>query len=268
MNETTCPSCGAPYIGDAAFCSRCGAPRTGALATSPPAAVAGPVDKHFVFTGGALGLFGRVIAFGFGLFLIVPAPWIVCWFYRWLVGKIEGRYGTRLSFHGTPGSVWVLTTLYGLLFLSGIAWGRFTGSNGEPNVWAEVGFQIANNLASIVIGYFFFRWMIGSTAVDGSRLTLTAGLGKYVGWMVLVMLATLTIIGWAWVACAMYRWLSGTVEGAPGRFTFTARGHQLLGRTLLYLLFCVPIVTIPWAIRWYLVWYVEQFRLEEGAQGA
>ena len=27
------------------------------------------------------------------------------------------------------------------------------------------------------------------------------------------------------------------------------------------ILFCLPIVTIPWATRWLYAWYIEQFRL-------
>ncbi len=265
MNEPICPSCGAAYHSDAAFCSRCGAPRPGAVAGRAASEVAWS-GKDFELTAGAVGLFGRMLAMGVAAMLIVPAPWALCWFYTWLVEKVQGRHGVKLSFHGTPGGVWVLTTLYGVLFLGSFAFSAWQASAEEPSAWAEGGYQLVNNVASVVLGWLLFRWTIGNTALDGQRLTLTAGLAKYFGWMVLVMLSVLTIIGWAWAACAMYRWLTGTIEGAPGRFTFAAKGHQLLGRTLLYILFIIPLVTMPWAIRWYFAWFVEQFRFEEGGE--
>ena len=263
MQDSLCSSCGAPFHTDATFCSRCGAPRPGAAAPVAASESYDSAGKDFELTCGALGLFVRWIALTITVFLIVPAPWAICWYMGWLVENVRGRHGSKLAFHGTPASVWVLTTLYGALTIGGIAWSVWIAANEDPGPWADAGFQIANNLASIVLGYFFFRWMIGNTDFAGNRLTLTAGLGKYFGWMVLFMLSFFTIIGWAWVACALYRWLAGTVEGAPGRFTFVARGHQMLGRTLLALLFSIPVVTLPWAIRWYFGWYIEQFRYQE-----
>ena len=263
MTESTCVACGAAFIDDAAFCSRCGSHRAEALAGPLPVVSPRLSGKDFNFTGGALGLFGRSILLGASLFLIAPLPWILCGLYSWFVGKVEGRYGAKLTFHGTPGSVWVLTTLYGLWFVGGIIFNVGLSSTDEASPWAKTGFEIGNNLASIVFGWFFFRWMISNVALSGHRLTMTAGLAKYFGWMLLVMLSIFTIIGWAWALCAMYRWLAGTVRGAPGRFTFTTKGHQFLGRSLLYILFMLPIVTFPWAVRWYLAWLVEQFHFEE-----
>ena len=265
MSEPICPSCGAAFVADAAFCSRCGAPRAGATPapTSPGGDLASFSGQDFTLTAGALGLFGRAIALTLAMFLIAPAPFALCWFYTWVVEKMQGRHGSRLSFHGTPGSVWVLTTLYGLLIVGGIAWSAGVAATEEPSEGAQTVFQIVNNLASVTIGFFLFRWMINSLALDGRRLQFTASFLKYLGWSILLVASVVTIIGWAWVACGMYRWLAATVEGASGRFKFTAKGHQFLGRTILYILFMLPIVTMPWAMRWFLAWFVEQFRFEE-----
>jgi|GEM_PF-2764161 len=258
MPDTICPSCGGTILAEAAFCSQCGGPLAGTR-------VAPASQYDLELTASALGLFGRMIFLVLGFVLVVPAPWIICWFYEWLVESVQGRLGSKLAFHGTPQSVWVLTTVYGVLIYGGMVlalWIQFTE---DPQPWIEPLFQVVNNLASFVLGWYFLRWMIGHISLDGHRLSLTAGLAKYFGWTLLLAASFLTIIGWAWVTCALYRWLTGTVEGAPGKFTFTAKGHQLLGRSVLYILGILPIVTIPWVGRWFFAWLIEQFRYEEPA---
>lgn len=212
----------------------------------------------FDFTAGALGLFGRSLLAGIGMILIVPAPWVVCWYYEWLFSVVQGRWGSRLEFRGTPGSVWVLTTLYGVLIVANIAYGA-TQEQGETNVAFDIGFQ----LASLVLGWALWRWMVSQLELNGARLRLGASLLGYVGWMLLLYLSIITIIGWAWVTVFFYRWLAGTVDGAPGRFGFKGEGHQILWRTLAMILFMLPVLTIPWAIRWYMAWLVEQITYEE-----
>lgn len=258
MPDTICTSCGGTILPEATFCSHCGSPRAGT-------AVALPSQFDFELTASALGLFGRAIFLMLGFILVVPAPWITCWFYEWFVESVQGRQGSKLAFHGTPQSVWVLTTFYGVLIYGGGVIGAWVELSEDPEPWIVLLFQIVNNVGSIVLGWLFLRWMIGHTSLDGRRLSLTAGLAKYFGWTLLLAVSFFTIIGWAWVACALYRWLTGTVEGAPGKFTFTAKGHQLLGRSVLYILGMLPIVTIPWTLRWFLAWLIEQFRYEEPA---
>ena len=174
---------------------RCGAARSEG-APAPAAAVSASLSGwDFAFTGSALSLFGRALALVLAMFLVVPAPWATCWFYTWFIGKVRGRYGSRLSFHGTPGSVWVLTTLHGFVILSGIGWDIWTASAEDLNEWAEAGFLIVNDLASFAVGFFLFRWVIGSIALDGQRLRLSASFAKYLGWTILLALSVVTIIG-------------------------------------------------------------------------
>lgn len=258
MPDSVCPSCRGTILAEAAFCSQCGSPRT-------RTAVAPASQFDFELTASALGLFGRSIFLILGFLLVIPAPWIICWFYEWLVESVRGRVGSRLAFHGTPQNVWVLTTLYGLLIYGGMILALWTQFTEDPQPWIDPLFQVTNNLASFVLGWYFLRWMIGHISLDGHRLSLTAGLAKYFGWTLLLAVSLFTIIGWAWVSCALYRWLTGTVQGAPGKFAFTAKGHQLLGRSVLYLLGMLPIVTIPWVGRWFFAWIIEQFCYEEPA---
>ena len=267
MPFVNCVSCGSPIGDDATFCAKCGTPRPDAAIT--PADAVSTVhhsEKDFELTASALGLFGRALLMGIGMLLIVPAPWLVCWFYEWLIENIQGRRGSKLTFDGTPGSVWILTTLYGLFFIANVAGGAHFEEDDTSG--AALSFQVGIQLASFALAWAMFRWTAGRLQLDGRRLKLTAGFLGYLGWNVLVYISIITIIGWAWVSVLFYNWLANKTVGAPGRFTFVAKGHQILWRTLAYILFMVPIVTIPWAIRWYFAWLVEQFRFEETAPQA
>ncbi len=255
-----CLSCGATIADGAAFCQRCGTPRATAAPEDPRALQ--PASEGFELTAGALGLFGRSILLMIGMFLIVPAPWLVCWFNEWLVENIRGRDGDRAVFRGTPGSVWVLTTLYGLVMVANIV----NSNREDPYGWLQAVVQVG----SIALTWAYFRWFTSQVEFDGRRLNLRAGLPGYIGWNLLIYLSILTIVGWAWVTVFMYRWLTRSVEGTEGNFTFTAEGHQFLWRTVVAILFCLPIVTMPWAIKWMYSWLVSQVRFQpsSGAAGA
>ena len=61
---------------------------------------------------------------------------------------------------------------------------------------------------------------------------------------------------------AFYRWIARHVQDAGGQVRFMGKGHQVLWRTIVYVLFSLPIVTLPWAARWLLRWLVRQFELD------
>ena len=81
----------------------------------------------------------------------------------------------------------------------------------------------------------------------------------------LVAVSTLTIIGWAWAKAAMYRWVARNVRGSGTEFRFHGLGHQILWRTVVCVLGCCLIVTIPLMVQWLIRWYVQNVSITRRA---
>src|SRR5262247_187301 len=43
------------------------------------------------------GLLGRVIVYVIGMMLVIPAPWVATWFYRWFVSRLQVPSRPNLS---------------------------------------------------------------------------------------------------------------------------------------------------------------------------
>ena len=256
-----CGSCGATLDPEQAFCASCGQPTSSAAsAAAPTSPQAGPVT--FELTASALGLFGWSLLFGICLILVVPAPFAFVSFWRWLYGHLVPSDGRFLEFKGQPGDVWVFTTAYGVLLWS---------SGFVEGIWEDN--EIIVGIATLIrlIGTFVMMWWgLRLTAFwtnrDNRRLGFGGSLLGIVGWNLLTYVGFVTIIGWAWVYEFFSRWIAGYVQGLNGTLNFIGKGHQILWRAFATLLFCIPIVTIPWATLWFYAWYVEQFRIEENSQ--
>ncbi len=273
-----CATCGALIEESVRFCSGCGAPapageaaapvapagaaeriwreRSGAprpreeLPAQPGAAAAPaalPATGRFDFTGEALGFFFRGVGALLGSMLVIPAPWVVCWFAKWFVGKVRLSSGTALTFTGTPGSVAVLAVVYGLFLLA--------SSNTENDeLWSSI-----LSLAGIPLSWAFFRWYVNHAQLGAGSFRFDGSVWGYIGWTLLTYLSILTIVGWAWVMAVFYRWIAGNVRHAEGTVQFVGQGHQILWRIPALILFCLPIVTMPWAIKWIVCWLIQQF---------
>ena len=289
MAEITCLSCGATIADEAQFCARCGTPRPDAAAppSADPVAYTPTHGPDFTLEAGALGLLGRSFVMGLGMLLVVPAPWIICWWYEWLYSEIGGRKGAALMFRGTPGSVWILTTIYGV-----VIWGNgIRGAVQEQGSSSTVA-DILVQVLSLVLGWALLRWAINHSELDDSRLNFYGGLLPYVGWSILLWLSFFTIIGWAWVMVLMYAWIFSKISGAPGKFHLLAKGQQILWRSIVMMLPVVPLLiavglgaaggeqpspaaagavlvgflpmlALPWTLRWYLAWLIEQIHYHE-----
>ncbi len=77
----------------------------------------------------------------------------------------------------------------------------------------------------------------------------------------LTALAFITIIGWAWVMTATFRWVCRHIERSSKKLVFVAGGWSMLWRTLLFGLLCALIIPIPWMLRCYTRWVTVQFHL-------
>lgn len=253
-----CSACGAQVQDTAAFCPNCGT-RLSSSTTPTHSVAVGAGIEHFDLQTSALGLFFRSLGAGIGMALVVPAPWIVCWFARWFISQVRLDGQPRLSFRGSPASIAPLAIAFGLAILVALIPGRDAGLT-----W----WQALANLAVVLLGYLFVRWFVNNTDIAGSSLQFDGSFWGYLGWLVFIYVSVITIIGWAWVGAAYYRWLAKHSRKAGGELRFVGKGHQLLWRTLVYILFCIPVVTIPWSIRWLARWAVQQFELDRRAATA
>ncbi|MBC9882645.1 DUF4339 domain-containing protein [Bradyrhizobium sp. INPA01-394B] len=229
----------------------------GSAAGAPPIIPAGGPPMT---GGGALaadfspfGLLGRSIVFVIGMLLVIPAPWVTVWFYRYVTSNIRVPGRPNFGFAGQPMDIWWALMGNALLTYAGA-----TGVSYAP-------------LVATVINAFFawvvLRWIVANLTSNGERLPLSfqgSAIG-YVGWYLLMMISTVTIIGWAWVLAYWMRWICRNTEGTRREIAFNASGWQLLWRTIVFSLACSLIIPIPWMLRWYGNWYVSQFALVDRA---
>ncbi len=208
----------------------------------PSLSSAGPLRPDFP----VWGLFGRALLYLVGQILIVPAPWTVTGFYRFVCQHISLPDGRSLRFTGQPADIWYI--LIGLAIL----------------VWLHnvhhAGVIGAVTLATILLTMPVLRWFCANLSTeDGQfKLSFDGETLAWLGWNVLLAVSVLTVIGWAWVLKAMMQWICRNIRGTV-RLTFNATGLSILGHGLLLALMCVFVIPIPWAVRWYADWFASQF---------
>ncbi|MFT4120164.1 DUF4339 domain-containing protein [Bradyrhizobium sp.] len=196
------------------------------------------------------GLLGRSIVFVIGMFLVIPAPWVTVWFYKWITSHIQVPSRPNLGFAGQPMDVWWALMGNGLLAYAGL-----------------IGVSAAPLLATILnafLGWIVIRWIAANLTSNGERLPISfqgSAIG-YVGWYLLLLISSITIIGWAWVLSFWMRWICRNIDGTRREIVFNASGWQILWRTVVFSLVSSLIIPIPWMLRWYGNWYVSQFALQ------
>jgi hypothetical protein len=136
---------------------------------------------------GAFELLGRSIVFVIGMLLVIPAPWVATWFYRWMASRIQVPGRPNFGFVGQPMDIWYVLIATAILSYAGVS-----------------GSSIAQLVALVVqafLAWMIVRWIAGNLSSNGGRLPIDfkgSAIG-YVGWYVLLYISAITIIGWAWV---------------------------------------------------------------------
>jgi hypothetical protein len=227
--------------------------------SAPPAlagnrAVAGAAAGAAAGTGvtadfTTFGLFGRVVLFVLGTFLIVPAPWVATILYRWCIERIRVPGRPNLAFTGQPLDIWYVFMLTGLIAYAGVS-----------GIWWLTYLMIPVNA---FLGWMAIKWIASNISSDGQKLPISfeGSPWGYIGWFVLMYVSLITIVGWAWVTTAWMRWMCSKLTGTRRAVVFKGTGLSVLWRTLVFALACVVIIPIPWMIRWYADWYISQFEL-------
>jgi hypothetical protein len=214
------------------------------------------------------GLFWRAVVTAIGIVLVIPAPWVGPWFYKWLCERVSLPDGRPLTFSGKPGDIWYVFVLLGAVFWIGLIdkpgdISHVFGVSGAT-IWIEVdkygGYvQLATMFLSWILAVLLLKWLCAhaSTADGRLKLSFEGGYLPYIGWNILLALSALTIIGWAWVLKYMLRWICRNVRGTA-EFAFTGTGLAILWRTLVVGLLSILIIPIPWMVRWYTRWIISQ----------
>lgn len=216
-------------------------------AAEAPIAGRGPMRADFP----VWGLFWRLLAFGVSIALILPAPWVGVWFYRWLAERIALPSGERLRLMGAVKDSWHIFAGLGVTSYLDPA---------TQGTDLHLPITLIGLFANIWLGLALIGWFTRSLWGDrnGVKLSFAGGYWPYFGWVLLFGLSMLTVIGWAWAAKYQMRWLARQVRGSHS-FEFAGTGVEILWRTLVLALGMGLLIPAPWALRWFSNWWVGQF---------
>jgi hypothetical protein len=218
-----------------------------------------PVVASAGYSGGPLSIdFGileftwRSIVLLIGLVFIVPAPWAVVWYLRWIVPCVHVPGRPNLSFAGQ--AMTLVPWYFGAIILAiGVA---LTGIQWLSNLMF---------LVQIVLYWLFLKWFVANLASNGQPLgfSFSGSFWAYLGWTVLTAISFVTIIGWAWVYVAWMRWFCRNIQGSRREAIFNGTGLEFLWRAIVAAIASSFIIPIPWMYRWMSRWLASQTVLVE-----
>ncbi len=218
----------------------------------PPASAGGLGNGSLSIDFGILEFIWRSVLFVIGAILIIPLPWVIVMYCRWIVSCTHVPARPNLTFTGRPVTIlwWYLGAIV-LIVCLGLT-----------------GIRYLNALTILIqfgLYWLAIKWFVANIASNGQPLGLSfsGSYWGYLGWNILAALSMITIIGWAWVYTAQLRWVCRHVEGTRREVVFKASGLQYLWRAVVTVLACSFIIPIPWALRWFMRWHASQTVLVE-----
>jgi hypothetical protein len=208
----------------------------------------GAVSSDF----GTWALLGRALVMAIGELLVIPAPWVATWFYRWFIPHIHVPGRADLGFTGKATDIW-----YAFIIVALCAY--------APAATDIQGLQLVLIPLQAFLSWMIVRWIVANISSEGRQLPISfvGSAWAYIGWYLLLAVSAITIIGWAWVITAWMRWTCRNIAGTRREIVFDASGLGVLWRTLVFAIGCAFIIPIPWLLAWYTRWYVSQFALVE-----
>ncbi len=216
---------------------------------------------NFSFEGKALPLFGYLFLSMLLAYLVIPAGWGLVLLMVWYVSKIKASDDSIFTFSGKFGQIALVASLNGALAL-----GYFIYSRSHHPFGTMALVYVLYYLVSATIATYFIRWTIANLEYNNvKRFKFEGSYWSVIGWMMLIYFFIFSIIGWAWVTVAYFRWLCSKtidIEGSGIVWKFQAKGITYLWRTICLIIFCLPVISIPWAILWYYKWFISQCELE------
>jgi len=268
-----CTNCGAPGLAGSTYCGSCGAAISSqSIASTVGLGFSGTGLQMFgwLLIGIAIAIISGILAYAFTetssfyggpyiffpvLFLIyvliVPtaSAWYLVGFWRWFVKKLWFSDGTQASFGGAVGQIWGIYAIIGVVNFSLQVF----------PIWgvSEVITFPVYLLISGAIYLRIYRFQVAEINFSSGRgWSLTAGYLPFLGWLVLLYLSMFTIIGWAWAATAMIRWIYRKIDAGQDQLFFAGKGWGLLWRGILAFVLSIFIIPIPWVALWMIRWFV------------
>jgi hypothetical protein len=232
------------------------------LFSGPPAAPAAPGLPASAggYGGGSLSVdFGiwdftwRSLVLLLSFVFIIPLPWAMLMYCRWIVSCVQVPHRPNLGF---TGRVVDLMWYYALVILViAAAWTHSQALN------------FAVDVVQLVLYWLLIKWFIANLSSHGQPLGLrfSGSFWGFLGWSLLAVVSVITIIGWAWVYVAQLRWMGRHIEGTRREVVFNGTGLEFLWRAIVTALLSVLLIPLPWAYRWFTRWLASQTMLVERA---
>jgi hypothetical protein len=217
-----------------------GSPETGAGG-------GGPLSVEF----GIWEFVWRSLVLAIGCLFIIPLPWVVVMYCRWIVSRVRVPQHPNLGFTGRPVQ---LMWFYLVIIVAVVA------------AWTQSRLlSFATDAAQLVFYWLLIKWFIANISSDGQPLGLrfSGSFWGYFGWMLLAAISVITIIGWAWVYTAQMRWMCRHIEGTRREVVYQGSGLELLWRAIVTLLVSFLVIPAPWMYRWLIRWLASQIALVE-----
>jgi hypothetical protein len=215
---------------------------------APPAMAGGD------YSGGPLSIDFDILEFTWrtlvlvvGLIFIIPTPWVLVWYLKWIVPCVQVPGRPNLGFEGE--AMTIVPWFFGFVVLMiGVS---------------LIGSELLSNLmilVQIALYWLFLKWLIANLASSGQSLGLSfsGSVWAYLGWTILGTISIITIIGWAWVYVAWMRWFCRNIQGTRREVLFIGSGLEFLWRAIVTGVACLFIIPIPWAYRWMSQWLASQ----------
>ena len=194
----------------------------------------------------------RSLVLVIGCVLIIPVPWLLVWYTKWIVPCVRVPGRPNLSFTGE--AMTIVPWYFGAIVLAVAV--SLTGPDWLNNVVALVQFALY---------WLFLKWIVANLASNGQPLGLSFSgtVWAYLGYSILTILSIFTIIGWAWVYVAWMRWVCRNIQGTRRAVVFHGTGFEFLWRALVAAIASAFIIPIPWVYRWMSRWLASQTELVE-----
>jgi hypothetical protein len=180
------------------------------------------------------------------LLFVIPVPWALLMYCRWIVSCVRIPQRPNLAFTGRAVD---LMWFYALVIL-------FIAASWTQN---QV-LNLAVTVSEFVLYWLLIKWFVANLSSDGQPLGLrfSGSFWGFLGWSLLAVLSVITIIGWAWVYVAQIRWMCRHIEGTRRGVVFNGTGLEFLWRAIITALLSVFIIPLPWAYRWFARWLASQ----------
>ena len=229
-------------------------------ASGPPAMPGSPGLPKSAggYGGGSLSVdFGiwdftwRSLVLFIGFLFIIPLPWAMLMYCRWIVSCVHVPQRPNLGFTGRAVDLmWFYAAV--LLFIAA-AWTQSHALN------------FAASVVQLVLYWLLIKWFTANLSSNGRPLGLrfSGSFWGFLGWSLLAVVSVITIIGWAWVYVAQLRWMCRHIEGTRRDVVFNGTGLEFLWRAIVTALLSVLIIPLPWAYRWFTRWLASQVALVE-----